>query len=534
MSSVQFADSLESAEYEEEWVFRGDSGKMALQLQTMLGDISQIASDAAIVNLFEGVERPAGATGAVDQALGGLITQLIADGEITGKRGNNVLIHTPNGRYGDFAPKRVLVLGLGKSAEFDLDGVREVAAVAANRLGNIAETATTIIHGAGIGGIDTRDAAEAVAEGSILGSYRFDKYKTSSKTSDARLKTLNIVEFLDAKIPDVRSGVGLGVAAAEAQNLARDLVNEPANVLSPEAMVAEARVVAEANGLGMRVLGMDECVGMGMNAYAGVAQGSQRPAFFVHLTYEGDPSDASNNVWLVGKSITFDSGGLSLKPSRGMVTMKGDMGGGAAVLGAMKIVGASKPRINVHAVLPITENMPGGGAQRPGDVVQAMNGKYIEIDNTDAEGRLTLADALGYARVNGAARIVDIATLTGAARVALGTGNAAVFGNDDSLVNSVMDAAETAGDGMWRLPLDATSKLQNRSSIADVKNSGGAPAGSITAAHFISEFADDTPWVHIDIASVSMVSSSRGMYRTSGATGAPTRTLANLVAALAR
>ena len=280
-------------------------------------------------------------------------------------------------------------------------------------------------------------------------------------------------------------------------------------------------------------MSIDECASMGMNAYAGVAQGSHRPAWFVHISYEGDPSNASNNIWLVGKSITFDSGGLSLKPSRGMVTMKGDMGGGAAVLGAMKIVGSRKPHINVHAVLPITENMPGGGAQRPGDVVQAMNGKYIEIDNTDAEGRLTLADALGYARSNGAAKIVDIATLTGAARVALGTGNAAVFGNDETLLQSVMNAAADAGDGMWRLPLDATSKLQNRSDIADVKNSGGAPAGSITAAHFISEFAEDTPWVHIDIAAVSMVTSSRGMFRTTGATGAPTRTLANLVSNLA-
>ena len=507
---------------------------MPLQLQVMRGDIAQIASDAAIVNLFEGVERPGGATGAIDRALGGLITELIADGEITGKRGNNVLIHTPVGRYGDFASKRVLVMGLGKSSDFGLDGVREIAAVGVNRLGSIAKTATTIIHGAGIGGLDTRDAAQAMAEGSVIGAYNFNKYKTSSNKSNSRLETLNIVEFLDAKIPEVRSGVGIGITAGEAQNLARSLVNEPANVLSPEAMVATAREVAEESGLGVRVLGMDECVDMGMQAFAGVAQGSQRPAYFVHLTYEGDSSDTSNNVWLVGKSITFDSGGLSLKPPRGMVTMKGDMGGGAAVLGAMKIIGALKPRINVHAVLPITENMPGGGAQRPGDVVQAMNGKYIEIDNTDAEGRLTLADALGYARANGAARIIDIATLTGAARVALGTGNAAVFGNDDSLVRSVMDAAEAAGDGMWRLPLDATSKRQNRSDIADMKNSGGAPAGSITAAHFISEFAEDTPWVHIDIAAVSMVSGRRGMFRTTGATGAPTRTLANLVATLAR
>ncbi len=507
---------------------------MTLKLEIMRGDIARIASDAAIVNLFDGVKAPGGATGAVDRALGGLIGDLIADGEITGKKGNNVLIHTPEGRYGDFAPKRVLVMGLGSSSEFGLPDIREIAAVAASRLKGIAKNATTIVHGAGIGGIETSAAARALAEGAIIGTYSFNKYKKSSNNGGSRLETLNVVEFDDSKIPDVRSGVGSGVTAGEAQNLARDLVNEPPNVLSPELMKVAAENISEDHGLGLRVLSMDECRSMGMNAYLGVAQGSHRPAWFVHISYEGDPSNASNNVWLVGKSITFDSGGLSLKPPRGMVTMKGDMGGGAAVLGAMQIVAASKPRINVHAVLPITENMPGGGAQRPGDVVRAMNGKYIEIDNTDAEGRLTLADALGYARSNGAAKIVDIATLTGAARVALGTGNAAVFGNDETLLDSVMAAASEAGDGMWRLPLDATSKRQNRSDIADVKNSGGAPAGSITAAHFISEFAEDTPWVHIDIAAVSMVSSSRGMFRGSGATGAPTRTLANLVLNLAK
>ena len=507
---------------------------MALRLQVKRGDIAQIASDAAIVNLFEDVQIPGGATGVVNLSLGELISELITSGEITGKRGNNVLIHTPAGRYGDFVPKRVLVIGLGKKSDLDLEGVREVSAVAVKRLSSIAKTATTIIHGAGIGGLKTHDAAQAVAEGSIIGAYNFDKYKTSSKTSNTRLTALNLVELLDDKIPEVRSGVGIGVITGEAQNLARSLVNEPANILSPEAMVATARKVADETESTVRILGMDECLDLGMNAFAGVAQGSQRPAYFVHLMYRGDPSDITNNLWLVGKSITFDSGGLSLKPSRSMVTMKGDMGGGAAVLAAMKIVGAIKPRINVHAVLPITENMPSGNAQRPGDVVQAMNGKYIEIDNTDAEGRLTIADALGYARNNGATRIIDVATLTGAARIALGTGNAAVFGNDDSLVKSVLDAAQAAGDGMWRLPLDATSKRLNRSHIADVKNSGGASAGSITAAHFISEFAEDTPWVHIDIAAVSMVSSNRGMFRTNGATGAPTRTLANLVMALAK
>ena len=326
-------DSLQSENSPGFWDFKGDSVKMALRLQAMRGDIAQIASDTAIINLFQGVSKPGGATGAVDRALGGLITELIADGEITGKRGNNVLIHTPMDRYDGFTPKRVLVMGLGKSDGFGIDDVREISAAAVQRLSGIAETATTIIHGAGIGGLGTEGAARAIAEGAVVGSYSFNKYKTSSKTSGQKLETLNIVEFDDAKIPQVRSGVALGVSAGEAQNFARDLVNEPANVLSPEAMRDIARDIAEANGFGVRVLSMDECLAMGMNAFAGVAQGSQRPAQFVHLSYEGDPANDSNNVWLVGKSITFDSGGLSLKPPRGMVTMKGDMGGGAAVSG---------------------------------------------------------------------------------------------------------------------------------------------------------------------------------------------------------
>ena len=508
--------------------------QLKAEIRATRGDIAHVESDVAIVNLFQGVEKPGGATGAVDRAIGGVISELISDGEINGKRGNNVLIHTPSSCYDGFAPKRVLVVGLGKTEEFGYAEAREASAEAASRIKRIAGSATTIVHGAGIGGLSTDAAAQAVAEGSILGTYSFNKYKKSSKDAEDKLRILTIVEFDGGRLQDIENGIASGVAAATAQNLARDLVNEPANVLSPEVMKRTAERIADAAGCETKIISRDECLSMGMHAFAGVAQGSSRPPYFVHIAYNGDASDPSNNVWLIGKSITFDSGGLSLKPSSGMVTMKGDMGGGAAVLGAMKIIGEMKPNINVHAVLPMTENMPGGNAQRPGDVVQAMNGKFIEIDNTDAEGRLTIADALGYARSNGAARVVDIATLTGAARVALGTGNAAVFGNDDALVNAVIDAANDAGEGMWRLPLDDTSKRQNRSHIADLKNSGGAPAGSITAAHFIAEFAEDTPWVHIDIAAVSMVTGPRGVFRTRGATGVPTRTLANLVKALER
>ena len=267
---------------------------------------------------------------------------------------------------------------------------------------------------------------------------------------------------------------------------------------------------------------------LGMGAYLGVAQGSHQPPKFIHLTYEGDPSDAKNNIWLIGKGITFDTGGISLKPGAGMGAMKGDMGGGAAVIGAIGAIARLKPRINVHAVVAATENMPGGSAQRPGDVVTAMDGKTIEVDNTDAEGRLTLADAISYAKTKGASRIVDLATLTGAASIALGRGQSAVFSNNDELSDAVITAGESTGEAMWRLPLDDVSKRQNRSKVADIKNTGGRPAGSITAAHFIAEFAGDTPWVHVDIAATNMVNSTNGVL-VAGATGVGARSMVRLV-----
>ena len=497
-----------------------------MNIKVLHGNITTTPSDAAIVNLFEGVTRPAGATGAVDSAIGGLISTLIDTGEITGKRGNSVLIHTPSKVYDGFTPSRVLVVGLGPGESFGWQEIRDVSASAVKKLGKIAETVTTIVHGAGIGGMNPQSAAAALAEGSTIGAYSFNKYKNNSDRQI--LKTLNVMAFDPNQVDIISAGVDRGRLFGESQNMARDLVNEPANHLSPSDMAGVAVEIAESLGLQIKIFQEEECNSMGMGAFIGVAQGSSQPAKFVHITHNGDPDNINNNIWLIGKSITFDSGGISLKPARSMGNMKGDMGGGAAVLGAMRIIGEMKPRVNVHAVLPITENMPDGNAQRPGDVVKSMSGKFIEIDNTDAEGRLTLADAIDYAHEHGARRIVDVATLTGAARIALGTGNSAVFGNDESLMNSLITSANSSGERMWRLPLDAASKRQNRSRVADLKNSGGAAAGSITAAHFIAEFAGDTPWVHMDIAATSMLDAPSGMFTSPGATGVATRTLAEL------
>ena len=503
-----------------------------MRIDVTHGNIMEVASDVAIVNLFDGVSSPGGATGAADAALDGLITALISDGEVSGELGETSLIHRHGAAVAE-GPKRVLVVGLGRADRFDLQSVREASAAAVDRVRSFAETATTVVHGASIGSLDARAAAQAVAEGTALGLYRFDQFKSMKDDEQSRIKSVRVIEFDESKLDEIRSGVESGLITSRAQNTARDLVNQPANVLTPSMMCATAEDLAESSGMEIKVLGEATCSRMGMGAFCGVAQGSDEPAHFVHLIYEGHAESPDHNVWLLGKSITFDSGGLSLKTSTGMRRMKGDMGGGAAVLGAMQAIAQLAPRINVHAVLPITENMPSGKAQRPGDIVKTMSGTYIEIDNTDAEGRLTLADAVDYAKMNGAARIIDTATLTGAARVALGTGNSAMFSNDDTLAECLQSAAATVGDDVWRLPLDTASKRLNRSTVADIKNSGGPSAGSISAAHFIAKFVEDTPWVHLDIAATSMLESGSGVFNTPGATGIPTRTLIELVMRLA-
>ena len=499
-----------------------------MEIAVVQSDVTKIQTDVLVVNLFEGVTSPGGATGAVDKALGGLISELISDGEITGSLNEVTLIHTLNSAYEGFTPARVLVVGLGSNDSFDTNAIRRVSAAVARKLRTSGvKHAATIVHGAGIGNVEPSAATQALVEGSLLGSYRFLKYRTTDKKRKPDVAKLTIVEADAGKIAAIESGVTRGQAYSAAENLARDLVNEPANKMAPSDLANVASTVASNNGLSSVVLEESDVARLGMGAYVGVSQGGPRPLKFIHLTYEGDAGNPENNLWLIGKGITFDSGGISLKPGLGMGKMKGDMGGGAAVIAAMQAIAQLKPNLNVHAVCAATDNMPGGSAQRPGDVVTAMNGMTIEIDNTDAEGRLTLADAIGYAKSKGAGKIIDVATLTGAARIALGDGVSPVFGNNDDLVNAVLESSEIVGESMWRLPLDPVTKGQNNSKIADLKNTGGRGGGSTTAAHFIADFAGCTPWVHIDIAATSMLDSTRG-WMPAGATGVPTRSLIEL------
>lgn len=499
-----------------------------MEIKVESNSIAEVEAGAIIVNLFEGVAQPGGATGAVDKALDGAITALIADGEIKGKLAETTVIHT----LGRMPAARVVVVGLGKSKDLDLDRVRRVSGTVCTRLRRIGvKDAATIVHGAGIGGLDPSSAAQALAEGALLGLYRFDKYK-SGGDDKSDLDTLRVVEFDAAKVPDIEAGVETGAMLAGAVNRCRDMVNEPANAMTPSQMAEGALEVALASGLEMEVLDRSDMEELGMGALLGVAQGSDVPPKLIVMRYKGDPGDESNVLGLLGKGITFDSGGLDLKPSAGMRQMKRDMSGGAAVISAMGAIAKLGPKINVTGIVAATENMPGANAQKPGDVVSTMNGKTIEIDNTDAEGRLVLADAMAYARSLGIDRIVDTATLTGAILTALGKVRMGVFGNDQGLVDHVLASAEQAGERAWQFPMDDEYKQQYKSDVADIKNTGGRDAGSITGAQIIGEFADGAAWVHLDIAGVAYGESSTG-YKPKGATGVPVRTLVNLALRLA-
>ena len=500
------------------------------------GDIVRWEGDAVVVNLFEGVTAPAGGTGAADSALGGAISSLIADKEITGKLGESAVIHT----LGKLPAKRVLVVGLGKREKFDPDAARSASASAARRLRQLgAKRAATIAHGAGIGDLDAGESAQALAEGALLGLYEFKRYRNSRGGDDAdgdgkSLDELVILERDEHRVRALSDGAAKGSLLAECEALARNLVNEPANVVTPERMAQTAADVAREAGLEIEILGREDMAIREMGAMLAVAQGSANEPRLIAMDYRGDPEHPENNVALVGKGVTFDSGGVSIKPSARMWEMKGDMSGGAAVIGAMKGVAALRPKINVFGVVPAVENMPSGTAQRPGDIIRAMNGKTIEVDNTDAEGRLILADAICYAKeTRGARRVVDVATLTGAVVVALGHVASGVMGTSQALVDAVLAASKATGEKMWQLPLFEEYKRQNRSEYADVKNTGGRPAGSITAALFIGEFTDGVEWAHLDIAGTFLSERVAGPL-VKGATGVPTRTLIRLAEDLAR
>ena len=439
-------------------------------------------------------------------------------GEVTGELLQFTLLHGVSG----FAARRVLLAGAGKREKFD-----------APALAKLAGAAVRFLKGKGVknlafaleDGLNGAEHVEAVARGVLLGSWEPDRLKSKKepKTSEVESVVLaaeNADSTLDAAIER-------GRVLGEAANLARDISVEPPNVLNPSVMAERARAIAEASGLEFEVLDQNRMRQLGMGALLGVAQGSAEPPALMIMRYKPAAAAGSTHLALIGKGVTFDTGGISIKPAEGMEKMKYDMAGGAAVIGAMQAIARLKPPIAVTGFVPAVENMPGGKAQRPGDIVQSLSGKSIEILNTDAEGRLILADTISYAKQLGCTHLVDAATLTGAIVVALGHVSTGVFTNDDQLAERWMHASKQAGEKMWPMPVDDEYMEQLKTVYADIQNIGGRWGGACTAAMFLKEFAGETPWVHLDIAGTAWLDDAKP-WMAKGPTGLPVASFATL------
>jgi leucyl aminopeptidase len=424
-----------------------------------------------------------------DGAVSAAAADVIASGEVSGKLFEATLLHRP----AKLKAKRLLLLGGGKAKDFTSSELRKLAGVAVRFLKPKGIRNLAFVAPEGMAG---EEAVKAIVEGAFVGDFDPDTYRSDRK--DQAVDAVTVIARGDQA--RLQRALDEARVVGESQNLTRDLANEPSNRMTPTILAERARKMAQEVGLKCEVYGADKIKELKMGAFWGVAQGSDEPPALIVLRYEPADAPATPVLGLVGKGITFDTGGISIKPADGMEKMKYDMAGGAAMIGAMRAIAQIKPKVRVISVICATENMPSGKAQKPGDVQIAMSGKSIEIINTDAEGRLVLADGLCYARQLGCTHLVDAATLTGAVVVALGYVNAGVFANDDKMYERFRGALEKSGEKFWRLPLDEEYKESIRSSIADIINSGGRWGGAVTAAMFLKEFAEDTPWIHLDIA----------------------------------
>ena len=456
----------------------------------------------------------------INTELDGLITELNENGQISSKLGSFTNIYTLK----KLKSKQVITFGLGKKSNLNYEKIRTVTGELVRYINEMKiKDASIVIPGEGISNLEFNDTVDAVSQGFLLGSYKYDKYKSTKSTNT--LNELNLVNTSGSKFDHNFATV---INECESINLVRDLINEPPNYMNPPKLEEISKSISKDSEIDLSVLNVKEMEELGMEVILGVGKGSIHDPKMIILNYEGDKSNPENNIAVIGKGITFDSGGLNLKPGMSMRTMKTDMSGSAVVLGVMNAVAHQKPKKNVMGILAIAENMPGGKAQRPGDVVKAMNGKTIEIGNTDAEGRLVLSDALSYAVDKGIKKIIDIATLTGAISIALGNEYTGLFGNDQEFINEFQNSAKETGEKFWQLPVDQNYSKQYKDSIADIENIGGSAAGSITGAMIIGEFAGDTSWIHLDIASTITAPKNKG-YNPKGPTAISVRTILNLL-----
>jgi leucyl aminopeptidase len=492
-----------------------------MQVYLTADEAISVSTGALVVPFFS--ESPLeGATAEIDAALGGVIADSLAAGEVRGKFGERVLAYAKDQPY-----RRVLAVSLGDRASFEPYMLARYAGLAIRYLGRRNVEKIAIVLPPQAAGQEAV-CASFVAEGALTGSFDTTLYQ---EHPDRRLATTEVAivgNGFDAAT--LERGIARGVAVGEAVNLARRLAITPANDMTPTRMAEEAAKVAEKAGLEIDVLDEARARQEGMGSFLSVAQGSNQPPKFIVLRYNGDPG-SKELLALVGKGITFDTGGISIKPADKMEDMKYDMSGGAGVIAAMSALGKLKPKLNVVGIVPATENMPGGKATKPGDIVKAMNGKTIEVINTDAEGRLILADGLCYANKLGATKIVDAATLTGACVIALGHASSAAVTNDDGFGAAFLSAAKPTGERYWQMPYYEDYTTAMKSDIADLKNTGGRPAGTLTAAAFLREFVGTTPWIHLDIAGTAYLD-NESPWQAKGPTGTPVRAFVALAETL--
>ena len=481
-----------------------------------------VETEALVSYVFEESDPVQGRVAEIDHLGGGLLRRLAKSGELTGKMLEFTLLHAPAG----LKAARLLLVGAGKRAPWDSATLRKLAGAALRYLKSrsVRNFAMLVREGQA-----TEESAQVIVEGILTADFESDKYKTDKK-NDKRIASVSIAGYSDAERQKGEKGVAKGRVIADSQNFARDLINEPSNKLTPSILAQKAEAMAKAAGLSVEILDEKKIAELKMGALLSVAQGSVEPPRMIVIIY--NPPSAKPGapvIGLIGKAVTFDTGGISIKPSEGMEKMKYDMAGGATMIAVMRTLATLKPVVKVICVVPATENMPGGRAQKPGDIQTAMSGKTIEVLNTDAEGRLILADGVHYAKQLGATHLIDAATLTGAIVVALAGVNVGVFGSDQAFTDKLLSSAKAAGEKMWQTPIDEEYREFIKGTVADIQNiSSGKGGGATIGAMFIKEFTGDSPWIHLDIAGTAWNDDTKP-WLAKGPTGVGLRTLVHLI-----
>ncbi len=490
-----------------------------MQIKVETRPVRTMETEALVSYVFEEDNPIQGRAAELDQAAGGALRKLAATGELTGKALEMTLVHYPSAA----AAQRILLVGAGKREKYNLADLRKIAGAALRHLKGRKVSGFVFLARE-----DDANAAAAqvITEALLVANFESEKYKTEKKNG----KDVDAVSLAGFDAGAAEAGIARGRIIAESQNFTRELVNEPSNRMTPRMLAERAAAMARESGLACEILDEKRIEALKMGALLSVAQGSVEPPRVIVITYT--PPQARPGapvIGLVGKAVTFDTGGISIKPAEGMEKMKYDMAGGATMLGVMRALAQLKPAVKVITVVPATENMPGSRAQKPGDVQISMAGKSIEVINTDAEGRLILADGIAYAKQLGATHLVDAATLTGAIVVALANVNVGVFGSDAAFTGRLLASARATGEKMWPMPLDDDYREMIKSSIADIQNVGsGKGGGAITAAMFLKEFADQTPWIHLDIAGTAWLDEAKP-WAAKGASGVAVRALVDVV-----